>query len=420
MRIITLCLFICLCFDTKSQTLKQLSEEATKAYKDKNMPLFLFLTKQQDSIRPSHPTILYNLACAYALNAKSSEAISVLKNMILMNNKVAFETDEDLASLHELTEYKALLKLKTNQLIEVKHSNKIIELSAKELHPEGITYLPKHKLWLSGSIRKHKIVSFNIKTGECDEWLTDGKLLSVFALKADAKEEFLWVATSAVPEMDNYSEEKNGIGEILKIEIKTKQIIRGYGLSGSHVFGDITIAKNGDVFISDSDQPLIYKINPVTDQLEEFINIEKEAFNLQGLTLNEDESALYIADYLKGILKINLKDATQRTWLDFPEGTTRKGIDGLVFYKNSLIAIHNGIKPIRIIKYDLNKEGTHAIKATVIDHARQEFMEPTLATLIGSELYFIANSPWSCYTKDFQLDESKLRSPLLYRFKIEK
>lgn len=420
MRITTFCLLLCLCYSLPSQTLKPLAKEAAKAYQDNNIPLFLSLTKKQDSLRPSHPTILYNLACAYALSGRSTEAILVLKKMILMNHKVVFESEADFASLRDLPEYKALAILKADQSHEVKSSVKVVELSEKDLHPEGIIYLPKNKLWLSESIREHKIVSFDIKTGQCDEWLTDSTLLSVFAMKADANEEFLWVATSAVPEMTGYSENIKGTGEVLKINIQTKKIVRRYTLNSGHVFGDLVVAQNKDVFISDSESTIIYKISADKNELVEFIDLKNEAFNLQGLTLNEDESRLYIADYLKGILKINLKDPKQRTWLAFPESTTRKGIDGLVFYKNALIAIHNGVKPIRIMKYDLNQKGTQISKATIIDNAREEFKEPTLATLVGNELFFIVNSPWSFYSENFILDETRVKAPLLYRYKIEK
>jgi hypothetical protein len=420
MRITTFCLLLFLCYSLPSQTLKQLAEEASMAYHKKNMLIFLSLTQKQDSLRPSHPTILYNLACAYALNGRSTEAILVLKNMILMNHKVAFESDEDLASLRDLPEYKALAVLKGGQSHEVKRSVKVVQLNEKALHPEGIIYLPKNKFWLSGSIRKHKIVSFNIQSGQCDEWLTDSALLSVFAMKADAKEQFLWVATSAVPEMTGYNETIKGTGEVVRINIQTKKIVRRYTLHLGHVFGDLVVAQNNDVFISDSESTIIYKISNEKNELVEFIDLKNEAFNLQGLTLNDDESILYIADYLKGILKINLKDPNQRTWLAFPEGTTRKGIDGLVFYKNSLIAIHNGVKPIRIMKYNLNQEGTQINTATVIDNAREEFKEPTLATLFDNELFFIVNAPWSFYSENFILDETRVKAPLLYRYKIEK
>jgi sugar lactone lactonase YvrE len=109
---------------------------------------------------------------------------------------------------------------------------KTITLSEKALHPESVIYLSKTKTWLASSIRKKKIISFDEKTGNCSDWLKEETMLSVFAMKPDAKQEFLWVATSAVPEMENFNEVVKGKAEILKVNIKTRKIVKRYSLEG--------------------------------------------------------------------------------------------------------------------------------------------------------------------------------------------
>src|SRR5690606_16032241 len=111
--------------------------------------------------------------------------------------------------------------------------------------------------------------------------------------------EFLWVATSAIPEMENFNETIKGKSEILKVNLKTKKIIKQYSIDGNHVFGDIYVTKNNKVFISDSEKPIIYTIE--NDELAVWLSLENNAFNLQGITMNKEENALFVADYLKGI-----------------------------------------------------------------------------------------------------------------------
>ena len=89
-----LLLFLLATFSSQSQV-KALYNQSMDAYKSKDYPLFLKLTKQLDSIRPSHPTFSYNLAAAYALNKKEKEAITALKALIVMNSETAFEEDAD-------------------------------------------------------------------------------------------------------------------------------------------------------------------------------------------------------------------------------------------------------------------------------------------------------------------------------------
>ncbi|WP_291145743.1 tetratricopeptide repeat protein [Flavobacterium sp. UBA7680] len=397
-----------------SQT-KALYEKSVEAYKSKDYVQFLKLAKQLDSIRPAHPTFTYNLASAYTLNGKKEEALLVLKRMVLANNTVAFEDDSDFESIKNDNGFKELLQLKVSQSKTIKNSVEKLRLSEKDLHPEGLFYLEKQKLWLSSSIRNKKIVSFD-SSGKCSDWFTDC-LYSVFALKADHDQKYLWVVCSAIPEMNGFAKELDGKSEILKIEISSKKLIKRYTIEGNHVFGDIAVAKNNDVFISDSAEPIIYKIE--NDNLILWKDLRNKAFNLQGITFNKNESKLFIADYLKGICVVDIKSKKEH-WLEFPNEVSKKGIDGLVYYKNSLIAIENGVVPIRIMRYKLNDSETKIIDFTILDNNREEFNEPALAALVHDKLYFFANSPWKFYDKNFQLDEGKFENPKLFELDLEK
>lgn len=394
---------------------KVLYNQSIEAYKSKNYVLFLKLAKQLDNIRPMHSAYIYNLASAYALNGKKEDALSVLKSMILANNTIDFEDDIDFELIKNDQGFKDLLELKVSQSKIVENSVEKLRLSKKDLHPEGLLYLKKEKLWLSSSIRNKKIVSFD-SSGKCSDWFTDC-LYSVFSLKVDSTQKYLWVACSAIPEMKGFTKELEGKSEILKIEITTQKLVKRYIIERNHVFGDLVISMNNDVFISDSAEPIIYKIEK--DNLVLWKDLRNQAFNLQGITFNKNESKLFVADYLKGILAVNLK-TKKESWLDFPKEVSKKGIDGLVFYKNSLIAIQNGVVPIRIVSYKLNEAENKIIDFKVLDNNRKEFDEPTLATLVENKLYFFANSSWKFYDKSFQLDESKIENPKLFELDLGK
>lgn len=394
---------------------KVLYNQSLEAYKSKDYVLFLKLAKQLDSIRPMHPTFTYNLASAYSLNGKKQEALGVLKNIVLANNTIAFEDDSDFESIKDDEAFKELSQLKVLQLKTRESSVEKVRLSEKDLHPEGLVYLEKQKLWLASGIRNKKIVSFDA-SGKCSDWFVDGSY-SVFALKADSNEKYLWAACSAIPEMKGFKKELEGKSEILKIEIASKKIVKRYSIDGNHVFGDLAVTKNNEVYISDSAEPKIFRIEK--DGLELWKDLRKEAFNLQGIAFNREESKLFTADYLKGILVIDF-NSKKESWLEFPKETSKKGIDGLVFYKNSLIAIQNGVVPIRIVRFRLDQNETKIIDFAILDNNRKEFNEPALAALVHDKLYFFANSPWKFYDKDFQLDEAKFDNPKLFELDLKK
>jgi hypothetical protein len=409
-----LLLFVFASAVSQPQSLNELYAKSLKAYKHNQYELYLTYAKQLDSIRPWHPAYTYNLASAYALNQKPQQAIGVLKKVILMNSATAFEEDADFVSLRELPDYKNLPELKAAVEKPEATSKKVVTLSERVLHPEGLCYLAKKKQWLTGSIRKGKIVSFDIKSGKCTDWLdTD---YPVFAMKPDANEKYLWVATSALDEMEGYNRGLDGKGEILKVNIKTKTIEKRYTVGGKHTYGDLIVAKSGVVYVSDSHNPTIYKIED--DAMVPWISINLPVYNLQGLCFNGDESYIYLADYFNGIAEIQVADPAKRHWLTFPENTIQKGIDGLVWYDNSLIAIHNGVKPIRVIRYFLDRSGNIS-NYKVIDNNRLEFNEPTLSYIANDKCYFFANCPWPAYNGKRQLDESKVASPALFAFQLK-
>ncbi|WP_445454595.1 TPR end-of-group domain-containing protein [Flavobacterium sp. 25HG05S-40] len=398
-----------------AQTQRELYDMSIKAYESKDFKSFLKLTTTLDSLRPFHPTYTYNLASANALNQNWEEALVALRTLVLMNNATDFENDADFATLKQDEGFRSLLTLKSAQSKVVATSKPLVTLSEKDLHPEGLVYLPISKIWLASSVRKRKIVAFDNKTGQCTDWLKDNNMLSIMTLKTDVKEQFLWVATAAFPEMEGYDKALNGKSEILKIDTKTKRIVKRFTVAGTHVFGDLLVAKNGTVYISDSAKPIIYRIEK--DVITEFVSFEKDGYNLQGLAFNDTQSKLFVADYLKGITVIDLLTKSKTT-LAFPEETSPKGIDGLVFYNNTLIMIQNGVKPIRILQFQLNEWQTEIVGFKVLDNNRLEFNEPALATVVGEQLYFFANSPWNAYDEKGNLDLNKVSNPMLFTCKL--
>ena len=408
----TTVLFLLLTFSLNAQTLNELFTQSNAAFANKDYKLFLELNQQMDSMRPMHPRISYNLASAYAANGDMQNTYEVLKRIAVMDNTVDIAADENFTAFRETAYYGEWLAFREQMGKEMSQSNKVVTLDEKDLHPEGLCYV-EGTGWLAASVHKRKIVSFDITTGKCADWLSGNDMLAVFAIKPDSNNKYLWAATSAIPEMQGYTASQEGTAEILKIDIATKQIVKRFPMEGGHLFGDLLVLESGDVLISDSGTPVIYRIKK--DVMEEWLDLRKEAFSLQGITANEKNETLYIADYLKGILVISLKDKS-RYWLELP---CTKGIDGLTYHPACLLAIHNGTKPIRIIEYHLMKDDKMKPEYHLWDSNRAEFNEPVLGTMHKGDFYFFANAPWKAYDKFGNLIDGAYSSPELYRLSPE-
>ena len=399
-----------------AQSLNDLFTQSIRASEEKDYPKFLLLTQQLDNMRPMHPTISYNLASAYAYNKNDKMTLNILKRIALMDTKVEISDDETFIAFTKTAYYDDLKEFKKVLDVPLLNSEKVTVLNDKLLHPEGLVYL-QGQGWLATSLRKRKIVSFDIKSGNCNDWLSEKDMLAVFSIKADKEGKYIWAATAAIPEMEGYNESMEGKSEVLKVDIMTKEIVKRFSVEGNHLFGDLLVTNSGEVYVSDSNTPAIYKIE--RDGISKWLDFQTEAYNFQGITVDEKNHLLFVADYLKGIAAISLKDK-KHVWFTFPEGTIQKGIDGLTYYNNTLLAIHNGIAPIRIIQYKLNEFQNAFVGYTIIDNNREEFNEPVLGTIYNDEFYFFGNSPWKAYNKQGKLNENLIHSPVIYKYDLKK
>jgi hypothetical protein len=290
----------------------------------------------------------------------------------------------------------------------------------KGLISESVAYDPTTQIFYVSSVHKRKIVSLD-KNGArktfADE--RDG-LWSVLGMKVDAKRRHLWVASSAFPQMTNFKKEEEGSAGVFKYDLNTGRLIKKYVLpnaSAQHAFGDLTLNSRGQVFVTDSMTPAIYLIRPQKDELELFLENANFA-SPQGLAFSDDENHLFMADYARGIFDIEVK-TKQVVRLAPPANATLHGIDGLYFYKGTLIGTQNGVNPNRIIRVSLSPDRKRLTGFAVLEANNPLFDEPTLGVIVKDTFYFIANSQWEKVDNRGQLAPfDKLQNPLILKMKL--
>lgn len=391
---------------------------AKEAYKKQDYKAYLFHTSKADSISPNHPTLTYNMASATALTGDEELALSLLKKAVLMNVSLYPTNDADFDNLKRSQSFGEVTKLK-NELSRIVSQSVIgFTLEEKDLHPESIVYDPISKSFLISSIHKNKIVQYYPKTGKTLDWKVSDEdgLWAVMGMKRDAKSKALWVCTVATKEMMNYKDELEGKTALLKFDIKSKKLLKRYDLGGGHWFGDVVITNDGTPLISDSMKPIIYTIKD--DEIVVFKDFTSKLFNLQGLALNKAGTMLYIADYKIGLHIYNI-DTDELQKVKFGENMITKGIDGLYYHKDKLIAIQNGVNPMRVSEYTLDQSGVEITSFKYIDNARKELGEPTLGVIARGTFYYIANSPWGKYDKEGNLKAEELTENIVLKYSLQ-
>jgi hypothetical protein len=410
-KLLALLLIFCSLFLSGQVDIRAIYGRAMEAYQSKDFATFLRDFKTLDSLSPMHPTITYNLGAAYARMGEKEQAFRYAIKAVRMNTQLTPESDEDFATVFDANDLAKIARLKEELNTEIATGTIAFTNTEKDLHPESVAYDPKSGHFFLNSVRKGKILRYDPKKQSYAEFSTGH--WAVMGMRVHGSH--LWACEVSTPEYERYTAENEGKTALLQFDLKSGKLINRYELTGGHWLGDVVISKDGTVYASDSRAPIIYAVqNAQLQVVHDFTNV---LYNLQGLAFSADESLMYVADYKIGLQVLDTR-TMQVSALSGAEFMT-KGTDGLYFYNNSLIAIQNGVSPMRITRYNLSADGKSILSQQVLDNARPELGEPTLGVLVGDMLYYVANSPWGAY-KDGQFISEGLGDNLVMKVKVGK
>jgi len=186
---------------------------------------------------------------------------------------------------------------------------------------------------------------------------------------------------------------------VLKFDIRTFRLLRRYEPADGkeHALGDMTVASNGDAYISDGLSGDVYVIKHDTDKLEPMVP-HGVFVSPQTPTLNQAQSVLYVPDYVEGIAVIDVASGEVQ-WLKVTTPLALEGIDGLYWTHDGLIATQNGTVPERVVRFHLRDQNT-ADGFSVIEANWPGLGDPTHGVIVGDFFYFIVNSGWDRVGED--------------------
>jgi len=270
-------------------------------------------------------------------------------------------------------------------------------IGEEDLIPEGIAHDSRTGTFYVGSTYKRKIVSIDRKgvvrdfTGEAQE-----ELLGVLGMKVDTKRRLLWaISSNAGGGMPGKGLDKDCLGcsAVFKYDLGTGRLIKKYVLKNkpnAHFLNDLTINARGDAFITDTHTGDIYLISRGKDELELFLSLGQRVFP-NGIDLSDDEKSLFVA-VTGGIRVIDLPDKRSRTLRMPEEVRAAEVIDGLYFFKGSLVAVQPFESQKKVVRYYLDRDANAVIKSEVIEPEHPQLKQPTTGVIVGKDFYYIANS----------------------------
>jgi len=76
---------------------------------------------------------------------------------------------------------------------------------------------------------------------------------------------------------------------------------------------------------------------------------------------------------------------------------TLLGVDGLYSHRGALVGVQNGVVPARVARFCLDSSGRSVRRLELVDRNPAVADEPTLGTVVGDSLFYVATSAWEKY-----------------------
>ena len=371
--------------------------ELVVAYEAQDYPTMRAAARKALDARPGYAGAMFNLALAEVLNGDASASLQVLQQ--LLAKKIDFGADEmdEFAQLHKLPEWDAYVAAVTALYAPIGQARVAYTFATADFIPEGIAAGSDGELYL-GSIRHGEIVRIGESTRRI---LTaeDGPHWSVFGMRFDGSGR-LWFVSSAINEFANLNPDDAGKNGLYAIDSGTGEVLVRASLPSTgnkQVLGDLILVDDDTIYLADQADGVVYRYSVSSGEFSTFID-RGSLGSPQGLVLDESGKYLYVADYIGGLFRAEI--ATGRVEKVTPlESASDYGIDGLYRYGNKLIAIQNGIRPNRVVEFELTADGLSVIASNILAMNLPEFDEPNLGVIRQDEFLFIANSHWNRFDR---------------------
>jgi hypothetical protein len=350
---------------------------------------------------PTQPAYPWIRAVLAARIGDTASALAALRAYAALGLGRDLGADSAIAELRAAPGFDAVRAAHDRNRAPIARGTTIRETRDTTLWPEGVDYDPRTRDFYVASVRRRTIVRVTPDGTTRALWPSGANGVgAMLGVRVDPVRRRIWATTSGMRQMEGYVAADSAIAALLRIDPRTGRVERRWDLPvvrGGHVLGDLALGPRGEVWLTDSSEPVLYRLRPGADTLDRF---RDPLFrSLQGMAASSDGRFVYLADYSHGLLRMRVRDGSVIRLGDAPASTSL-GCDGIVLHHGAIVAVQNGVAPARIVRFSLNPAGDSVVSMRVLDQQPALAPEPTIGTLMGNQFVYVATSQWDEHDDD--------------------
>lgn len=267
-----------------------------------------------------------------------------------------------------------------------------IAFEAPLMYPEGVAFNSKTNMFFVSSVTTGTIGTVDEK-GNYTLFYQDSLLKSSFGMKVDVSKNRLLVCVSD-PNYSRYSSPATfkKMARLLIFDLNTRKKIADIDLAalnpGKHFANDLTLDDKGNIYVTDSFFPVIYKVdlqnNAVIFAKSDFF--QSEDVGLNGIVYHPGGFLLVAHNTTGALFKVDIKDPKMVSKVKM--NTFFPGADGLLLDdQNNLILIQNkGVNKAFQIASPDNWISAKVKSATA---ATDRFHNPTTGAIQNGKIWLL-------------------------------
>ena len=326
--------------------------------------------------------LLWLIAEAHAEAGHEQQAIAALDRIAGRGLGFIVTPESPLSRLAGKAEFDRLAERLRSEFQIVRNAREMASIDLPNLVPEGIAADPGTQRLFIGDMAGKRILSLREK-GHARVFASTG-VLRPLGMTVDRSRSLLWVAATTA-----FVAKDKPASALLAFDVRNGRLKRSISSAAMKSINDVAVAPNGDVYMTDSVGGALFRLRRAGNSIEQVTPAGRMSYP-NGVAVSGDGRSVYVA---QGIALRRIDAATgEVSTVGQPPNLALLSIDGLYWYKGSLIGVQNAGSPGRVLRLKLSNDGTSISAFEVIEAGNPDFDIPTTGAISGDGLIVIANS----------------------------